>query len=736
MPTIKDIAKYAGVSQGTVSNVLNRRGNVSTQKIKLVEDAMKQLGYTANAQAQQLRNNVRTSSSVAVILPNIIDWRYSIFYSDIKLYLEQYGYTAQLFLTNDAPYMEQNAITAIMTQRPAGVIAITCMTHPMPFYQHMINNGGKVVFVERNHCSGGAPFAGYDFTNAGRDLAARVLKENISNVGLFTGLTWFSHERDFKDAFVNSIMEKKPHINIISLECDMLTADKTAYEFFASERPPEIIVTTSGYLANSIGKISWAASAACAPRILTLDFGSNIDLGISYERYYLDYHNLSKAAVSALQHQFNSDEKANETGPKEIVLQPDGFLKIPHVLRQPKRVCLNVMTISGQGAESLKYMAPYYTQQSNVELNIVALPPQAAFDTLLHLGENTYFDILRSNFAITPQLRSDTLIPIDPDVYAEVTRTMIPKVVKILSLSRDAVEYAIPMDLATQMLVYRKDLFEDSLLKRLYYEKTSYLLDIPQNFDEFNSINSFFCKRTNPQSPVAYGSTSALGTGSAVLTNFLLRYREQGGNILAENNHILMDRGKMLQAVKKYSDAVFFSTISHDPVWWDVNVNNIVAGNTAMELFSVNYAANLVDFRKSQIEGRLGYARVPGGTHGLGGGSFVVSSKCREQSAAMDFLRWFCGNEQAEAFTYLGGTSPHAYVYEKSRILQLYPWYDNFLDTVENNADNVDWLRLNRYRMELLFGRTLCNVFHGIISCEESVDLLLSKIDSCLPGAF
>ena len=36
MPTIKDIAREAGVSHGTVSNVINGRGNVSVEKIQLV----------------------------------------------------------------------------------------------------------------------------------------------------------------------------------------------------------------------------------------------------------------------------------------------------------------------------------------------------------------------------------------------------------------------------------------------------------------------------------------------------------------------------------------------------------------------------------------------------------------------------------------------------------------------------------------------------------------------------
>ena len=68
MVTIKDIAKEAGVAQGTVSNVLNGKGNVSSEKIKRVMLAAKKLGYVPNERAALLRRGV--SNSLAVVMPD------------------------------------------------------------------------------------------------------------------------------------------------------------------------------------------------------------------------------------------------------------------------------------------------------------------------------------------------------------------------------------------------------------------------------------------------------------------------------------------------------------------------------------------------------------------------------------------------------------------------------------------------------------------------------------------
>ena len=108
MATILDVARLAGVSQGTVSNVLNGKGNVSSEKIRVVEEAAQQLGYTINERARILRKG--TGKVVGVILPTVESRQYREFYYSLKYYVESNGYSTELFLTNNSPQVELEMI--------------------------------------------------------------------------------------------------------------------------------------------------------------------------------------------------------------------------------------------------------------------------------------------------------------------------------------------------------------------------------------------------------------------------------------------------------------------------------------------------------------------------------------------------------------------------------------------------------------------------------------------------
>ena len=76
-PTIYEVSKLAGVSLATVSRVMNNSEKVSPATRKKVEDAMKELGYRPNSNAQSLASN--RSNSVGVIVPVL----YGPFYGEM-----------------------------------------------------------------------------------------------------------------------------------------------------------------------------------------------------------------------------------------------------------------------------------------------------------------------------------------------------------------------------------------------------------------------------------------------------------------------------------------------------------------------------------------------------------------------------------------------------------------------------------------------------------------------------
>ncbi|MFB8386702.1 LacI family DNA-binding transcriptional regulator [Microbacterium sp. NPDC055910] len=65
--SIRDVAELAGVSVGTVSNVLNRPDEVSATSARRVTEAIEQLGYIRNDAARKLRAGISTTVGFVVL---------------------------------------------------------------------------------------------------------------------------------------------------------------------------------------------------------------------------------------------------------------------------------------------------------------------------------------------------------------------------------------------------------------------------------------------------------------------------------------------------------------------------------------------------------------------------------------------------------------------------------------------------------------------------------------------
>ncbi|MDD2994206.1 MAG: substrate-binding domain-containing protein [Pygmaiobacter sp.] len=101
MATIKDIAKYAGVSIGTVDRALHDRGRVNAETKQKIEEAVAHLHYTPNHVAQGLALN-KKNINLCFFVPDACR---NPFYADIlaaakeqKRRLQQYGVNVQILI--------------------------------------------------------------------------------------------------------------------------------------------------------------------------------------------------------------------------------------------------------------------------------------------------------------------------------------------------------------------------------------------------------------------------------------------------------------------------------------------------------------------------------------------------------------------------------------------------------------------------------------------------------------
>ena len=127
-PTMKDVAREAGVALGTVSNVFNGLP-VGREYKQKVEEAALRLGYTVNSYARGLR--AEKTNTVAVILPNLINAFYAQMANAICRELTRLHYRMVLATTEYDPLAESRCIQMLRQNMVEGIIGLTYSTNPI-----------------------------------------------------------------------------------------------------------------------------------------------------------------------------------------------------------------------------------------------------------------------------------------------------------------------------------------------------------------------------------------------------------------------------------------------------------------------------------------------------------------------------------------------------------------------------------------------------------------------------
>ena len=171
--SIKDVAREAGVSIGTVSNVLNRPDIVSPERRDRVLAAIRSLGYVRNDAARQLK--LGRSSTVGTIVLDMGNPFYSQLVGGVEAAAEASSLAVISGSSGNREQRERLYLSLFEEQRVRGILLASTGADE-ELIEQIRERGTPVVLVERERAStGGSSVSVDDF--AGGEIAVRHLTE-------------------------------------------------------------------------------------------------------------------------------------------------------------------------------------------------------------------------------------------------------------------------------------------------------------------------------------------------------------------------------------------------------------------------------------------------------------------------------------------------------------------------------------------------------------------------------
>lgn len=254
MAVIKDVAKLAGVSVGTVSKYLNTPELLKVDKREAVEDAIKKLNYKPNLFARNLR--VQDSKTIAVITQEIRNPFHADLFNTIRKEAMKYNYSVVLYSINDVDGNIDKLFETLPIHYYSGVIL--CYFHDMEQSINFAKRHDKVPIVIMSNSD--RYFSEYDSTkiiHADFTLGIQKVCEHLIGLGnkkiAYIGCKTKDADREPKLKGFLMTMEKynlKPH-SIVRLEKEYTieTGYDSAEQILNQEELPDAILSDTDIMA-------------------------------------------------------------------------------------------------------------------------------------------------------------------------------------------------------------------------------------------------------------------------------------------------------------------------------------------------------------------------------------------------------------------------------------------------------------------------------------------------------
>ena len=252
--TMKDVAKLAGVTQATVSYVINNSANISEEVRTRVYDAIRELNYTPNYNARALKTS--SSDIIGIILPDIVNQYYSQMAEYLENLLIQTNHHTMIYTTSYNPQYEKDIIQRLLSYDVQGIIVLYQLVDNANW--NILKLSGKTIIALEGGsycCQAGIPCIHTDGFSGGYMATKYLLDKGAQKIAL---IQQTAANEELYDRFLGYAQAMKDaelyrsddvyYIDITSNRYDEY--ERIGYELI--QQPYDAVVTVSDLIAVGI----------------------------------------------------------------------------------------------------------------------------------------------------------------------------------------------------------------------------------------------------------------------------------------------------------------------------------------------------------------------------------------------------------------------------------------------------------------------------------------------------
>jgi DNA-binding LacI/PurR family transcriptional regulator len=214
-PTMRDVARAAGVSPMTVSRVVSGEASVMPETAAKVERAIRRLGYQRNEAARRLRRKGQPTQTIGLLVDDLANPFFAALAAAVEDAARQHNYVVLIGSSNDSLRREREVVAAFCARQVDGLIVVPVAGNHR-FLAEELARGTKVVCVDRPADGLAVDKVLVDNRTGARGAVRHLLDQGHRRIGYLGDREdiWTIQERyaGFHDAFTDIGTEPDPRL--------------------------------------------------------------------------------------------------------------------------------------------------------------------------------------------------------------------------------------------------------------------------------------------------------------------------------------------------------------------------------------------------------------------------------------------------------------------------------------------------------------------------------------------